>query len=92
MINLQQEYFVCCLDDRLNKQVRETVPVIWMPDTCDFKQGNSSPKCLDSGNVWNMEMTGHADKMNEGTEQMRRVQDDSNLFGLNNWTARIVII
>lgn len=45
--------------------------MIWIPDPCDFKQGSSSPKCLDSGNVLSMEMTGHADKMNERTEQMR---------------------
>lgn len=66
--------------------------MIWKPDTCDFKQGSSSPKCLDSGKDWNMEMTGQVDKMNEGNEQTRRVQDNSNLFGLNNWMARIVII
>lgn len=64
MMNLQLEYFVCCLDDSLHNQVRETVTVIWMPGTCDFKQGSSSPKCLDAGNVLNRETTGHANKMN----------------------------
>lgn len=62
------------LDRRLHKQVRETITIIWMNDnvvlnTLWFKQGSISgvvEKCLDSGSTFNMEMTGHANKLNEG--------------------------
>lgn len=40
----------------------------------------------------NMEMAGCADRLNQGYEQTRRVQDDTKLFDLNNWKDRIVII
>lgn len=49
-------------------------------------------KCLGSGDILNMGVTGHADKLNEGPEQARTIQDDIGLFGLKNWKDRIVIV
>lgn len=79
----------------MNKQVRETITKIWTDYNCGFKKGNNSgvvESCFDSGNILNMEMTGHVNTLNTGHEQMRRVQDDTKLFGLNNWKDRIVVI
>lgn len=72
-MNLQQEHITTLTGDCTNR-FRETITIIWMNDnvvlnTLWFKQGSISgvvEKCLDSGSTFSMEMTGHANKLNEG--------------------------
>lgn len=48
--------------------------MIWMNYNCGVQQGDSSgvvEKCLYSGSIFNMEMTGHVDKLNSRHEQRR---------------------
>lgn len=51
--------------------------MIWISDNCGLNRAvmvELLKKCLDTRNILNMEITGHANKFNKGHEQLKRVQ------------------
>lgn len=60
---------LCCLDNRLQKQIRETITVIRTRDNYDLKQSSSSgvaEKYFSSGNILNKELAGQIETWSKG--------------------------